>query len=197
MALVDGRLDVPAAPCLDMRGDVEANYLTELVRRHRPPAVGDRRCTGATSTTLMISPSATAAVAKAPLEWLMPYGGTVPTALAARYEALGGLPDGLRQRRFVVIRQTNGYAFPGRPAAQRRLRYRHARRHVLSASTPACAARSWCRPSPAGIRPVNLMSDHILPVLFNEPRYQQLTLPARAPAPLTPDEFWHAWALGG
>lgn len=202
MALVDGKLDPhKLRRVLDYARalDVEANYLTELVEAasgHMSWVNADMHRRNLDS---LLGQAAAAAVTEAPLEWLMPYGGKgADPALVARYEALGTLPDGSFGKALWSFDKTNGYAFPGEPTAlNAAFATPHDAAHVLSGYDTSLRGEILVSTFTAGMHPVNPMSGHILPVLFNGHLGIQLNDTARSGAgALDADEFWHAWALG-
>lgn len=199
MALVDGTLDraklahvVAFARALD----VEADYLTELVEAasgHLAWTIADMTRKNFDS---VISGSSTGLD---PVAWITPYGGDkADPALAARYEALGKLPQNTLGKALWDFDKTNGYAFPGDPTAlNAAFGTPHDCTHVISGYDTSARGEILVSTFTAAMHPINPMSGHILPVIFNGHLGVKFNDVARfTTGGLDPDEFWHAWARG-
>ncbi|MBM3648504.1 MAG: hypothetical protein FJX11_12005, partial [Alphaproteobacteria bacterium] len=118
MALVDGALDhKKMARVLDYARalDVEADYLTDLVEAasgHLEWAIADMWRKNFDSVVSRSSQGLD------PNKWIRPYrGSNADPALAARYEAMGKLPQNTFGKALWDFDKRNGYPFPGDPEA--------------------------------------------------------------------------------
>jgi hypothetical protein len=199
MALVDGSIDrdkikrvLEYARALD----VEADYLTELVEAasgHMAWVVADMTRKNFDS---VISRSSEALD---PAAWFTPYAGDkADPDLAARYEALGKLPDNTFGKALWRFDKDNGYSFPGDPKAlNAAFATPHDSAHVISGYDTTFRGEILVSTFTAGMHPLNPMAGHILPVIFNGHlgvKFNEVATPAHGG--LDPDEFWHAWARG-
>ena len=169
MTLVDGVLDhAKLARVLEYARalDIEADYLTELVEAasgHLGWAIADMTRRNFDSVLGRSSEGLD------PAQWILPYRGErADPALAARYEALGGLPAGSFGRALWDFDRTNGYPFPGHPdALNARFGTPHDSTHVLSGYDTSPRGEILVSTFTAGMHALNPMSGHILPVIFN------------------------------
>lgn len=200
MALVDGILDGrKLARVLEFARvlDVEERYLTELVEAasgHMAWVTADMTRQNMESVTGRPWGKDQDATA-----WITPYAGEkAEPALAARYEALGKLGDNTFGKALWTFDKTNGYAFPGDPTAlNARFATPHDSTHVLSGYDTSPSGEILVSTFTAAMHPVNPMSGHILPVIFNGHLGVKFNDVARSTTGgLDPDEFWHAWARG-
>jgi hypothetical protein len=200
MALVDGRLDGrKIARVLDYSRalDVEAAYLTEMVEAasgHMDWAIADMTRKNVESIISGPWPKDGDAAA-----WILPYAGAgVQPDLAARYEALGKLADNTFGKAFWAFNKTNGYTFPGDPAALNEgFATPHDSTHVISGYDASPRGEILVSTFTAAMHPINPMAGHILPVLFNGHLGIKFNDVARyTTGGFDPDEFWHAWARG-
>src|SRR5262245_34072655 len=118
MALVDGSLDhAKLALVLEYARalDVEADYLTDLVEAasgHLAWAAADMFRKNFESVINRSTKGAD------PGKWIRPYdGANADSALVARYEALGRLPQNTFGKALWDFDKQNGYPFPGDPQA--------------------------------------------------------------------------------
>jgi hypothetical protein len=200
MALVDGALDQPKiSRVLDYARalDVEAAYLTELVEAasgHMDWVIADMTVRNIESiVSASWDPKRDAAA------WVMPYGGDkAQPGLAARYEALGRLPDNTFGKAYWKFNKDNGYAFPGDPKAlNETFAVPHDSTHVISGYDTSPRGEILVSTFTATMHPVQPMAGHILPVLFNGQLGIKFNEVARyTTGALDADEFWHAWARG-
>ena len=199
MALVDGVLDeAKIARVLEYSRalDVEADYLTELVEAasgHMAWAFADMSRKNVES---VISRTSTG---MDPAAWIRPYGGTnADPGLAARYEALGKLPQNTFGKALWDFDKQNGYPFPGDPQAlNAEFGTPHDSTHVISGYGTSARGELMVSTFTAGMHPINPMSGHILPVIFFFHLGTALNDVGHAgTGGLDPDEFWHAWARG-
>lgn len=199
MAMVDGTLDTDKLKrVLDYSRalDVEADYLTDLVE------AASGRLAWATADmwrknfdSILSRPTA----GLDPAKWVRPYeGANADTALVARYEALGMLPPNTFGKALWDFDKTNGYPFPGNPAALNAgFGTPHDSTHVISGYDTTARGELLVSTFTAGMHPINPMSGHILPVIFFFHFGEQLNDVGHAgKGGLDPDEFWHAWARG-
>ncbi len=199
MVLVDGALDEGKLKRVleySRALDVEADYLTDLVEAasgHLAWASADMWRKNFDS---VISRSS---AGLDPATWIRPYeGANADPALVARYEALGKLPPNSFGKALWDFDKTNGYPFPGDPAAlNARFGTPHDSTHVISGYDTSARGELLVSTFTAGMHPLNPMSGHILPVIFFFHLGQQLNDVGHAGrGGLDPDEFWHAWARG-
>jgi hypothetical protein len=199
MSLVDGILDhAKLARVLDYARalDVEEDYLTELVEA----ASGHIAWTIADMTRKNFdSVISRSSAALDPVTWFTPYAGDkADPGLVARYEALGQLPHGTFGRALWAFDKQNGYAFPGDPDALNAVfATPHDSTHVISGYDTSPRGEILVSTFTAAMHPINPMSGHILPVIFNGHLAVKFNDVARSTTGgLDPDEFWHAWARG-
>jgi hypothetical protein len=200
MALVHGALDskkLARVLAYARALDVEEEYLTELVEA----ASGHIKWSLADMTRQNME-----SITGKPwnrdgdvMAWLLPYAGAnAQPALAARYEALGKLPDTRFGKVLWRFYKQNGYAFPGEPAAlNARFATPHDSTHVISGYDTSARGEILVSTFTAAMHPVNPMAGHVLPVIFSwhlDIKINDIAKSARGG--LDPDEFWHAWARG-
>ena len=127
----------------------------------------------------------------------MPAPMPIP-ALVARYDALGKLPHGSFGKALWDFDKRNGYAFPGDPTAlNATFGTPHDSTHVISGYDTSPRGEILVSTFTAGMHPINPMTGHILPVIFNGHLGVKFNDVARyTTGGLDPDEFWHAWARG-
>jgi hypothetical protein len=199
MVLVDGVLDKEKlARVLEYARalDIEAGYLTELVEAasgHMAWAIADM--TRKNFDSIISRPSA----GIDPVAWITPYAGAnADPALVARYEALGKLADNTFGKALWEFDKANGYAFPGDPTAlNATFGTPHDSTHVISGYDTSARGEILVSTFTAGMHPINPMTGHILPVIFNGHLGVKFNDVARyTTGGLDPDEFWHAWARG-
>ena len=199
MALVDGSLDHrKLARVLEYARalDIEADYLTDLVEAasgHLAWATADMWRKNFDS--IISRPSK----GLDPNIWIRPYvGDNADSALVARYEALGKLPQKTFGRTLWEFDKANGYPFPGDPQAlNATFGTPHDSTHVISGYDTSARGELLVSTFTAGMHPINPMSGHILPVIFFFHFGEQLNDVGHAgKGGLDPDEFWHAWARG-
>ena len=199
MALVDGSLDHrKLARVLEYARalDIEADYLTDLVEAasgHLAWATADMWRKNFDS--IISRPSK----GLDPNTWIRPYSGdNADSALVARYEVLGKLPQKTFGRALWEFDKANGYPFPGDPQAlNARFGTPHDSTHVISGYDTSARGELLVSTFTAAMHPINPMSGHILPVIFFFHFGEQLNDVGHAgKSGLDPDEFWHAWARG-
>jgi hypothetical protein len=200
MALVDGALDAAKiGRVLDYSRalDVEEAYLTELVEAasgHMDWVIADM--TARNIESIISGPWDRTRAAAA---WLMPYAGAqADPAMAARYEALGGLPDTTFGKAYWRFSKDNGYAFPGDPQAlNAAFATPHDATHVISDYDASPRGEILVSTFTAAMHPIHPMAGHIIPVLFVGQLGIKFNEVAQSTTgALDPDEFWHAWARG-
>ena len=176
--------------------DVEAGYLTELVEAasgHMAWAIADMTRKNFDSVISRSSDGID------PVAWITPYGGAnAEPELVARYEALGTLADNTFGKALWNFDKSNGYAFPGDPTAlNASFGTPHDSTHVISGYDTSPRGEILVSTFTAGMHPINPMTGHILPVIFNGHLGVKFNDVARyTTGGLDPDEFWHAWARG-
>jgi hypothetical protein len=199
MALVDGILDTnKLARVLEYARalDVEAGYLTELVEAasgHIAWAIADMTRKNFDSVISRSSDGMD------PVTWITPYAGAnADPGLVARYEALGKLPQNTFGKALWDFDKQNGYTFPGDPTAlNATFGTPHDSTHVISGYDTSPRGEILVSTFTAGMHPINPMTGHILPVIFNGHLGVKFNDVARyTTGGLDPDEFWHAWARG-
>ena len=199
MAMVDGTLDtvkLKRVLAYSRALDVEADYLTDLVEAasgHLAWATADMWRKNFDSVLGRSSEGLD------PNAWIRPYeGANADPALVARYEALGRLPQTTFGKALWDFDKTNGYPFPGDPAAlNAAFGTAHDSTHVISGYDTSARGELLVSTFTAGMHPINPMSGHILPVIFFFHFGEQLNDVGHAgKGGLDPDEFWHAWARG-
>lgn len=199
MALVDGVLDKPKlSRVLEYARalDVEADYLTELVE-----AASDQMAWVTADMTRKNFDSIISRSSEGldPVAWITPYAGAnADPALVARYDALGKLPQNTFGKALWYFDKQNGYAFPGEPTAlNAAFGTPHDSTHVISGYDTSPRGEILVSTFTAAMHPINPMSGHILPVIFNGHLGVKFNDVARyTTGGLDPDEFWHAWARG-
>ena len=199
MALVDGVLDTAKlVRVLEYARalDIEEAYLTELVEAasgHLAWAIADMTRKNFDS---IISRSSDGID---PVAWITPYAGAnADPALVARYDALGKLPQDSFGKALWDFDKQNGYAFPGDPTAlNATFGTPHDSTHVISGYDTSPRGEILVSTFTAAMHPINPMTGHILPVIFNGHLGVKFNDVARyTTGGLDPDEFWHAWARG-
>lgn len=199
MAMVDGTLDhgkLKRVLEYSRALDIEADYLTDLVEAasgHLGWAAADMWRKNFDSVLSRSSEGLD------PNAWIRPYAGAnADPGLLARYEALGRLPQKTFGRALWDFDKTNGYPFPGDPAAlNAAFGTAHDSTHVISGYDTSARGELLVSTFTAGMHPINPMSGHILPVIFFFHFGEQMNDVGHAgKGGLDPDEFWHAWARG-
>ena len=199
MAMVDGTLDAGKLKRVleySRALDIEADYLTDLVEAasgHLAWATADMWRKNFDSIISRSSEGLDPGI------WIRPYeGANADPALVARYEALGRLPQNTFGKALWDFDKTNGYPFPGDPAAlNAAFGTAHDSTHVISGYDTSARGELLVSTFTAGMHPINPMSGHILPVIFFFHFGEQLNDVGHAgKGGLDPDEFWHAWARG-
>lgn len=199
MAMVDGTLERDKLRRVleySRALDIEADYLTDLVEAasgHLAWAAADMWRKNFDSVLSRSSEGLD------PNTWIRPYAGAnADPALLARYEALGRLPQNSFGKALWDFDKTNGYPFPGDPAAlNAAFGTAHDSTHVISGYDTSARGELLVSTFTAGMHPINPMSGHILPVIFFFHFGEQLNDVGHAgKGGLDPDEFWHAWARG-
>jgi len=130
--------------------------------------------------------------------WIMPYRETPDPALAARYRALAGLPEGTLGRTFAEFYRANGFAFAGEPAGlNERFASPHDATHILSGYDTTPQGELLVSTFTAGMHPQEPMAGHILPVILSWHLGIELAkLPGEIKGQLDPAKFWNAWERG-
>lgn len=132
--------------------------------------------------------------------WIMPYGdGQEDADLAARYRALGDLPEESFGRAFFEFYRANGFAFPGEPAAvNQQFATPHDSSHVMSGYSTSLQGELLVSTFTGGMHPDLPMAGHILPVIFSwHLGIEIVKFAGSATGSLDPEKFWVAWARGG
>lgn len=133
------------------------------------------------------------------MAWLLPYSGEkADPALAARFRALSGNPEGTFGRSFIDHFVENGYSVPGEPdALNADFSLPHDSSHVFSGYDTSPRGELLVSTFTAGMHPVHPVSGHILPVIFSWHLDIKINDVAKsAKGAMDPSEFWHAWARG-
>lgn len=199
MAMVDGSLDHDKLKRVleySRALDIEADYLTDLVEAasgHLAWATADMWRKNFDSVLSRSSEGLD------PGMWIRPYdGANADSALVARYESLGKLPQSTFGKALWDFDKTNGYPFPGDPTAlNAAFGTPHDSTHVISGYDTSARGELLVSTFTAGMHPINPMSGHILPVIFFFHFGEQINDVGHAgTGGLDPDEFWHAWARG-
>ena len=131
--------------------------------------------------------------------WIQPYGGKgADPALAARYRALGALPEGTLGRTFFEFYRDHGFAFAGEPAGlNQRFASPHDTTHILSGYDTTPQGELLVSTFTAGMHPAEPLSGHILPVILSWHLGIELAqLPGEVKGQLDPVKFWNAWERG-
>jgi hypothetical protein len=98
--------------------------------------------------------------------------------------------------------KTNGYAFPGEPAAlNERFGTLHGSTHVISGYDTSARGEILVSTFTAAVHPINAIAGHILPVIFSWHLDIKINDVARSTSggldpDADPDAFWPAWARG-
>jgi len=131
--------------------------------------------------------------------WVMPYRNAPDPALAARYRALGALPEGTLGRTFFEFYRDNGFAFAGEPTGlNQRFATPHDATHILSGYDTSPQGELLVSTFTAGMHPKQPMSGHILPVIVSWHLGLEMTkLAGEVKGQLDPAKFWNAWERGG
>ena len=133
------------------------------------------------------------------MAWLLPYrDGKEDAALAARFRALTGQPEGTFGNAFISHFEENGYAVPGEPdALNAAFSLPHDSSHVFSGYDTTPRGELLVSTFTAGMHPLHPVSGHILPVIFSWHLDIKINDVAQsAQGAMDPAEFWHAWARG-
>jgi hypothetical protein len=131
--------------------------------------------------------------------WFLPYrGDRADPALAARYRALAGLPEGTLGRAYWKQYDRNRYAFPGEPdGLNEAFATPHDCTHILSEYDTTPRGELLVSTFSAAMHPSRPMEGHILPVIFSWHLGIKINdVAGAASGALDPQEFWHAWARG-
>jgi len=132
-------------------------------------------------------------------QWILPYKeGHADPALAARYRALGNLPEGTLGRTFFEFYRDNGFAFAGEPSGlNQRFASPHDSTHILSGYDTSPQGELLVSTFTAGMHPREPMSGHILPVILSwHVGIELAKLPGEVKGQLDPVKFWKAWERG-
>jgi hypothetical protein len=132
-------------------------------------------------------------------EWIMPYGkGDGDADLAARYRALGDLPEHTFGRNFVEFYRANGFAFPGEEKGLNEgFATPHDSTHVMSGYSTSVQGELLVSTFTAGMHPSQPMAGHILPVIFSwHLGIEVVKFAGSTTGSLDPEKFWVAWERG-
>jgi hypothetical protein len=131
-------------------------------------------------------------------EWIAPYRTRPDPALAARYRALGALPEGTLGRTFFEFYRANGFAFAGEATGlNQRFASPHDSTHILSGYDTSPQGELLVSTFTAGMHPREPMSGHILPVILSwHVGIELAKLPGAIKGQLDPEKFWNAWDRG-
>ena len=130
---------------------------------------------------------------------LLPYQGThTDPALAARYEALGQLPDETFGKTFWNLYKQNRYTFPGdEHALNEAFSTPHDAAHVLSGYDTTPHGEILVSTFTAGMHPNKPMAGHILPAIFSWHLGVEFNPVAKSmTGQLDAERFWEAWVRG-
>ena len=118
--------------------------------------------------------------------------------MAARYEALGQLPDETFGKTFWDLYKRNGYTFPGDEQALNEIfSTPHDAAHVLSGYDTTPHGEILVSTFTAGMHPNKPMAGHILPAIFSWHLGVEFNPVAKSmTGQLDPERFWEAWARG-
>ena len=133
-------------------------------------------------------------------DWILPYrGGGADPELAARYTALGDLPEGTLGRTFFEFYRVHGFTFPGEAdGLNAEFATPHDSTHVLSGYDTSPQGELLVSTFTAGMHPHEPMSGHILPVIISWHLGIELAKFAGSiHGSLDPEKFWVAWSRGG
>ena len=200
MVMVDGALDPEKLKLVLAYAralDIEEAYLTQMVEAasgHMAWAIADMTMRNAESVV-----GGPWGNRPDPAEWILPYkGDKVDSALVARYEALGKLPQNTFGKALWDFDKKNGYPFPGDPGALNAgFATPHDATHIISGYDTSYRGEILVSTFTAAMHPNNPMAGHIIPVIFNGHlgvRFNDVATPAKGG--FDPKEFWHAWARG-
>jgi hypothetical protein len=198
MAFVDGVLDTAKiAAVLRYAGalGIDEPYIAEIA----DAASGELRRALADMARRNLESITGEAWPAAEMAWFLPYRGAgEDPALAARYRALGGLPEGTLGRGYFEQYEGNGYAFPGEAdALNERFATPHDCAHVLSGYDTSPRGELLVSTFTAGMHPSWPMAGHVLPVIFSWHLGIKINdVAGAATGAMDPAEFWHAWARG-
>jgi hypothetical protein len=131
--------------------------------------------------------------------WFLPYrGDRADPALAARYAALGGLPEGTLGWAYWEQYTTNHYAFPGEPdGLNEAFATPHDCLHVLSGYDTSARGELLVSTFTAAMHPALPLEGHILPVIFSWHLGIRINdVAGAATGALDPAAFWDAWDRG-
>jgi len=130
--------------------------------------------------------------------WIQPYRAQPDPALAARYRALGELPEGTLGRTFFAFYRDNGFAFAGETAGlNQRFASPHDTTHILSGYDTTPQGELLVSTFTAGMHPNAPMAGRILPVILSWHLGIELAkLPGEIKGQLDPVKFWNAWERG-
>lgn len=130
---------------------------------------------------------------------LFPYrDGNENVELAARYQALGELPDGTFGRAFFDHFARNGFAFPGHAdGLAEGFTTPHDSSHVLAGYSTSQAGEICVSTFIGAMHPDHPMSAEVLPVLYSWHVGIRLTpVAGRFEGAFEPRRFWTAWDRG-
>ncbi|MFO1304452.1 MAG: hypothetical protein U1F54_12005 [Burkholderiales bacterium] len=131
-------------------------------------------------------------------DWILPYREREDPALAARYRALGALPEGTLGRTFFEFYRDNGFPFAGEAQGlNQRFASPHDTTHILSGYDTTPQGELLVSTFTAGMHPREPMSGHILPVILSwHVGIELAKLPGSIKGQLDPPKFWNAWDRG-
>lgn len=132
-------------------------------------------------------------------EVMLPYrGDRADPELAARYESLGGLPDGTFGRAFFEHFRRNSFAFPGDPGGlSEGFTTPHDSSHVIAGYSTSQAGEICVSTFIGAMHPDYPMAAEVVPVLFSWHLGIQLTPVAGSfRGAYEPRRFWTAWDRG-
>lgn len=199
MAFVDGQLDaVKIAGVLRYATalGIDEPYVQEIAEAaqgevHRALVDMTRRNMQSITGKPFLSDDASA--------WFLPYRGDhADPALAARYQALGALPEGTLGRAYWEQYTGNHYAFPGEPdGLNEAFATPHDCTHVLSGYDTSARGELLVSTFTAAMHPALPLEGHILPVIFSWHLGIRINDIAKsATGALDPAAFWDAWDRG-
>ena len=129
----------------------------------------------------------------------LPYQGPqADPALAARYEALGRLPEETFGKTFWNLYKKNRYTFPGdEHALNEAFSTPHDAAHILSGYDTTQQGEILVSTFTAGMHPNKPMAGHILPAIFSWHLGVEFNPVAKSmTGQLDPERFWEAWERG-
>jgi hypothetical protein len=145
-------------------------------------------------------PSLDHAEGRAVADVFLPYRaeGAADPELAARYAALGELPEGTFGRAFFEHFRRNGFAFPGDPAGlSEGFTTPHDSSHVIAGYTTSQAGEICVSTFIGAMHPDHPMTAEVIPVLFSWHLGIALTdLAGSFRGAYEPRRFWTAWDRG-